>query len=65
MRELTRDEVNEVTGGINGYQAAGAIMATVAFGAMFTPIGAIVGGIALGSTIGLASAQFLADVSAT
>lgn len=69
MIELTREQVDQVSGGqgftgygdINGYEAAGLIMAVVGFGSLFTPIGPITAGLALGSTSGLAIAQFWAD----
>ena len=66
MRELTSNEVIEVAGGreyprINGFTGAGAIMAVVGLGALFTPIGPVVGAIALGSAGGLAGAQAIAD----
>lgn len=47
--------------GMNGYEGAGAIMATVGFGSIFTPIGPITAGIAIGSVAGLAISQLWAD----
>ena len=66
MRELTDGEVGQVAGGrdypaISGYVGAGAIMAVVGFGVAFTPIGPVVGAIALGTAGGLAGAQAIAD----
>ncbi|ASP46534.1 hypothetical protein [Cognaticolwellia beringensis] len=60
MRELNVNEIKEVGGGINGYEGAGSIMAIVGFGSLFTPIGIITGGIALGAAGGLALGEFLA-----
>ncbi len=63
MRTLTTAESEQVTGGqISGYQAAGAIMAVTAFGSLFTPIGPVTAGIAIGSTGGIAAAQLIADL---
>lgn len=61
MRELTAEEIESVGGGISGYEGAGAVMGVVAFGAMFTPIGPVMAGIAIGAVGGLAAAQLLAD----
>lgn len=61
MRELITEEVNEVSGGISGYEGAGAVMAVVGFGALFTPIGAITAGIAIGASGGLAVSQLISD----
>jgi hypothetical protein len=64
MRELNVNELQEVNGGdINGFEGAGAVMAVVGFGSLFTPIGIITGGIALGAAGGLALAEFLARCS--
>jgi hypothetical protein len=62
-REMSEQDIDMVSGGyyLSGYDGAGAIMATVGFGSLFTPIGPITAGIALGSTAGLAAAQFWAD----
>ena len=66
MRQLTTSECRQVTGGydlvISGYAGAGAIMAVVGFGSLFTPIGPITGGIAIGAVSGLSIAQFSADL---
>lgn len=64
MRELSEAEVAEVSGGgrISGYEGAGAIIATVGLGSLFTPIGPITGVIAVGSAGGLAIAQLWADL---
>ncbi len=65
MRELTMQELSLVSGGgddrISGYEGAGAIMAVVGFGSLFTPIGPITAGIAIGAVAGLAIAQWWAD----
>ena len=66
MRQLTAMEVEQVAGGrdfprISGYEGAGAIMAVVGFGALFTPIGPVVATIAIASAGGLAGAQALAN----
>ena len=64
MRELNVSEVNEVSGGnINGYEAAGAILAVLGSGAALAagPLAAPVVGIALGAAAGLATAQAIAD----
>ena len=58
--ELLDSEISSVSGGISGYEGAGSIMAVVAFGSLFTPIGPITAGIAIGAAGGLAAAQFLA-----
>jgi hypothetical protein len=61
---MTFDEINEVSGAraLNGYDGAGAIMGVVGFGSLFTPIGPITAGIAIGSAGGLGFGQFLADM---
>ena len=59
MRELNVKEIKKVSGGINGYEGAGAVMAVVGFGSLFTPIGIITGGIAIGAAGGLALAEFI------
>jgi len=63
MRELNVNEMKEVNGGtdddISGFEGAGAIMAVVGFGSLFTPIGIVTGGIAIGSAAGLAIAEFI------
>ena len=64
MRDLTPEQIEEVSGGadsISGYEGAGAIMAVVGFGSLFTPIGPITAGIAIGAAGGLGGAQFMAD----
>lgn len=66
IRELTLDELSDaqieaVSGALSGYEGALGIMAIVGFGSLFTPIGVITGGIALGSVIGLGIAQAWAD----
>lgn len=64
MRELSINEVNEVSGGdINGYEAAGAILGVLSTGAALSagPLAAPVIGIALGAAAGLAAAQAIAD----
>lgn len=61
LEELSDSQIEAVSGGLTGYEAAGAIMAVVAFGSLFTPIGVITGGIALGSAAGVAIAQALAN----
>lgn len=64
MRELSGAEISEVSGGLDGYQAAGAIMSVLTAGAMIAtaPISAPVLGIAFGAAGGLAVAQYLADL---
>lgn len=52
LKELTAEEIDQVNGGINGYEGAGAIMAVIGFGSLFTPIGPITAGIAIGSAGG-------------
>ena len=52
LKELTAEEIDQVNGGINGYEGAGAIMAVVGFGSLFTPIGPIMAGIVIGSAGG-------------
>lgn len=64
MRELTANECEQVTGGfaLSGYDGATAIIAATTLGSLFSPIGPITGGIAIGSAAGLAIAQYLADL---
>jgi len=66
LRELSPAEIDAVGGGfqltLSGFDGAAAIMATVGFGSLFTPIGPITGGIALGAAGGLAVAQAAADL---
>jgi hypothetical protein len=60
--ELVDSEIAQVSGGgRSGFDAALAIMAVVAFGSLFTPIGPITAGIAIGSSGGIAGAQFLSN----
>ncbi|WP_218352498.1 hypothetical protein [Alteromonas lipotrueiana] len=61
--ELNYSEIEQTSGGINisGYEGAGAVMAVVGFGSLFTPIGIITGGIAIGAAGGLALSQLIAD----
>lgn len=60
--ELVDSEIAQVSGGgSSGFSGAAAIMAVVGFGSLFTPIGPITAGIAIGSSFGLAGAQFLAN----
>ncbi|MBL4942291.1 MAG: hypothetical protein JKY81_11590 [Colwellia sp.] len=65
MRELNVNEMEQVNGGsdINGFEGAGAIMAVVAFGSLFTPIGWALGGIAIGAAGGLAAAELWARMT--
>lgn len=63
MRELSEEEIAQVSGGISGYEAAGAILAVTAFGAAVSvaPLSAVVVGIAMGSAGGMAGSQWLAN----
>ena len=71
MRELTSNELQQVSGGattISGYQASAAILAVLGAGAVAAgPIGlsAVVLGIAIGSAAGMAGAQLIADIEAS
>ncbi|WP_018983652.1 hypothetical protein [Salinimonas chungwhensis] len=58
---MNENETAGVGGGISGYEGAGAVMAVVGFGSLFTPIGIITGGIAIGAAGGLALSQLIAD----
>jgi hypothetical protein len=61
MQVLSTQEVEAASGGgYSGYEGAGAIMAVVSFCSLFTPIGPITAAIALGTTGGLAVAEFMA-----
>lgn len=66
VRELSGTEIDAVGGGFNlnisGYDGAAAIMGTVGFASLFTPIGPITAGIAIGSAGGLAISQAAADL---
>lgn len=66
MRELSEDEINQVSGGyatrISGYQGAGAIGLVLGLGAAAGPLSPVIWGIGFGAMGGLAGAQFLADI---
>jgi hypothetical protein len=61
LTELSPSEIDRVSGGISGYEGAGAILTVLGAGAAIAPVGAVVIGIGLGAAIGLAGAQFLAN----
>ena len=66
MRELSVNEVNEVSGGaVSGYEGAGAILAVLGTAAAIAtaPISSPIIAIAVGAAAGLAAAQALADLS--
>lgn len=66
MIELTREQVDQVSGGhegswISGYEGAGAIMAVLGIGAMCMALSPFTLTFGIASATGLATAQFLAD----
>lgn len=61
MRELSEREVEQVSGGLSGYQGASAIGTVMTVGAMLTPVGPAVWGIGLGAMAGLAISQWWAN----
>lgn len=63
MRQLTEGEVQNVDGGISGYEGAGAILTVLGVGAAIAtaPISGAVIGLAIGAAAGLAAAQWLAS----
>ena len=64
IRELSPHEMEYVCGGrISGFGIAGAILATVGFGSLFTPIGPVTAGITIGTAGGSALAEYLARLS--
>lgn len=63
MRHLTQSEVQNVGGGISGYEGSGAVLTVLGVGLALGPIGVPVVGIALGAAGGLALAQLLADLN--
>lgn len=65
MRELSEDEINQVSGGyatrISGDQGAGAIGLVLGLGAAAGPLSPVIRGIGFGAMGGLAGARFLAE----
>lgn len=63
LEKLSDTQIEAVSGAfsLSGFEAAGVIMGIVGFGSLFTPIGVITGGIAIGSVVGLGIAQAWAN----
>lgn len=63
MKQLTQTEIQNVSGGISGYEGSGAILTVLGVGAAIAtaPISGAVIGLAIGAAAGLAAAQWLAD----
>lgn len=63
MRELSAEEVEQVSGGgeLGGYSGAGLVMTTLALGASTGPLAPTVWGIGLGAAGGLFVAQLWAN----
>ncbi|TVS18864.1 MAG: hypothetical protein EA417_02070 [Gammaproteobacteria bacterium] len=61
MRELSEREVEQVAGGLSGYQGASAIGTVMTVGAALSPIGPAVWGLGLGAMAGLAISQWWAN----
>lgn len=62
MRELSSQEVDQVSGGyLDGYTAAGLILGTMSAGAAVGPLAPAVWGIGFGAAGGLFIAQMTAD----
>lgn len=63
MRELSEREIDQVSGGLSGYQGAAAIATVLTLGAAMGPIGPAVWGVGLGAMGGLAVSQWMANAT--